>query len=64
MDARDTLAFSRPGPARLVVDIDENDQATVQFGDGTDGAIPEAGALLRSPTASAADPTATSRPTP
>jgi hypothetical protein len=43
---RDTLAFSGPAQRDFVVDIDENDQATVQFGDGTNGAIPEAGALL------------------
>ena len=43
---RDTLAFSGPGQRDFLVDIDENDQATVRFGDGANGAIPEAGAAL------------------
>jgi len=44
---RETLAFSRAGQTDFSVDVDENDQGTVFFGDGEVGAIPPAGALLR-----------------
>ncbi|MGE5697829.1 MAG: baseplate J/gp47 family protein [Candidatus Sericytochromatia bacterium] len=43
---RETLAFSGPGDRDFLVDIDENDQATVRFGDGVNGARPEAGAEI------------------
>jgi predicted phage baseplate assembly protein len=43
---RETLAFSGPDDRDFLVDIDENDQATVRFGDGINGAKPDAGAVL------------------
>ncbi|MBH0775547.1 baseplate J/gp47 family protein [Nocardia bovistercoris] len=42
----DTLAFSRADRFEFTVDIDENDQATIVFGDGTFGARPDLGALI------------------
>ncbi len=44
---QDSLAFSREGQKDFLVEIDENDQATVIFGDGAFGAIPAAGAEIR-----------------
>jgi uncharacterized phage protein gp47/JayE len=43
---RDSLAFSTPLAPDFTIDIDENDQATVIFGDGTFGAIPPRGATI------------------
>ena len=43
---QDTLAFSRAGAQDCVVDIDENDEATVIFGDGSFGAIPTSGSQI------------------
>ncbi|MCG2622422.1 baseplate J/gp47 family protein [Arthrobacter sp. I2-34] len=43
---RDTLAFSGPADHDFSIDIDENDQATLRFGDGTFGAVPLRGAAL------------------
>ena len=44
---QETLAFSRASQADYVVEIDENDRATVGFGDGEFGAVPAAGATIR-----------------
>jgi hypothetical protein len=44
---QETLAFSRAGQNDYVIDIDENDQATVSFGDGGFGAIPPNGAQVQ-----------------
>lgn len=41
------LAFSREGQTDYMVEIDEQDRATVIFGDGVFGAIPPAGAQIR-----------------
>jgi uncharacterized phage protein gp47/JayE len=41
---RDSLAFSREGQKDYVIDIDDNDVATVVFGDGSFGMIPQTGA--------------------
>ena len=43
---RDSLAFSKPDALDFTIDIDENDQATVVFGDGAFGAIPPRGATV------------------
>jgi len=43
---RDTLAFSRAGETDVTVTVDETDGATLRFGDGTLGAIPETGARI------------------
>ncbi|MGD0603377.1 MAG: baseplate J/gp47 family protein, partial [Streptosporangiaceae bacterium] len=43
---RDTLAFSQGGQYDFAVEIDENDQATVVFGDGNFGAAPASGAQI------------------
>ncbi len=43
---QESLAFSR-GQQDYVIEIDENDQATVRFGDGTFGAIPADNAWIR-----------------
>lgn len=43
---RDTLAFSGPADRDFCVDVDENDQATLRFGDAVNGAAPESGAAL------------------
>lgn len=44
---QETLAFSRASQTDYVVEIDEDDRATVVFGDGDFGMIPPAGAALR-----------------
>jgi hypothetical protein len=44
---QDTLAFSQAAQKDFVIEIDENDQATVIFGDGTFGAVPGNGAVIR-----------------
>jgi len=44
---QDSLSFSREGQKDYVIQIDENDQATVIFGDGAFGAIPAPGAEIR-----------------
>jgi len=44
---RETLAFSRDEQKDYIIDIDEEDQATVIFGDGAFGAIPPAGAVIK-----------------
>lgn len=44
---QESLAFSRAGQQDFVVEIDENDQAAVMFGDGAFGAIPAAGAQVQ-----------------
>jgi hypothetical protein len=44
---RDTLAFSESGQMDYTVQIDENDRASVMFGDGVFGAIPPQGTLIR-----------------
>src|SRR3954464_15228032 len=43
---RQRLAFSGPDDRDFLVDIDEYDQATLRFGDGINGAMPDAGAVL------------------
>ncbi|WP_030322609.1 baseplate J/gp47 family protein [Streptomyces sp. NRRL B-3229] len=43
---RESLAFSQAGHDEYVVEVDENDRATVVFGDGTFGAIPRQGARI------------------
>jgi hypothetical protein len=44
---QDTLAFSRADQNDYVIEIDENDQATVVFGDGVFGTIPPSGAQIQ-----------------
>lgn len=44
---RDDLAFSRGEANDFTLEIDENDRAEIRLGDGTNGALPPAGALLR-----------------
>jgi hypothetical protein len=44
---QESLAFSQAGQNDYVVEVDEDDRATVIFGDGTLGAIPAAGAQIR-----------------
>lgn len=44
---QDSLSFSREGQQDYMIEIDENDQATVMFGDGAFGAIPAPGAQIR-----------------
>jgi hypothetical protein len=44
---RESLAFSREGQKDFAVEIDENDRATVIFGDGVLGAIPASGATIK-----------------
>jgi predicted phage baseplate assembly protein len=44
---QDSLAFSRADQKDYTVEIDEDDQATVQFGDGAFGAIPPLGSQVR-----------------
>src|SRR5207253_2311198 len=44
---RDTLAFSEAGQRDYIVQIDEDDHASVLFGDGVFGAIPAQGATIR-----------------
>lgn len=43
---QETLAFSRAAQKDYVIEIDENDQATVIFGDGSFGPIPANGAQI------------------
>ena len=43
---RETLAFSQGGQFDFAIEIDENDQATVVFGDGNFGAVPASGAQI------------------
>ncbi|MHC4117216.1 MAG: baseplate J/gp47 family protein [Planctomycetota bacterium] len=44
---QETLAFSRDEQKDYIIDIDEEDQATVIFGDGAFGAIPPVGAVIK-----------------
>ena len=44
---QDTLAFSGGDARHFVLEIDENDQATVVFGDGVFGTSPPTGAQIR-----------------
>src|SRR4029434_8895730 len=44
---RESLAFSREGQKDFVVEIDENDRATVIFGDRVLGAIPASGSTIK-----------------
>ena len=44
---QESLAFSREGQRDYVIEIDEDDRATLIFGDGVLGAIPAPGAILR-----------------
>src|ERR1035438_6364660 len=44
---QESLAFSRAGQLDYVIEIDENDEATVIFGDGSFGAIPAAGSQIQ-----------------
>lgn len=44
---QESLAFSREGQQDFVLEIDEDDRATVIFGDGAFGAIPPGGALIK-----------------
>src|SRR5262249_27788993 len=44
---RDTLAFSESGQKDYTIQIDEDDRASVIFGDGVFGAIPAQGSLIR-----------------
>jgi Baseplate J-like protein len=44
---QETLAFSRAGQKDYVIEMDEDDQATVIFGDGSFGAIPASGAQIQ-----------------
>ncbi|HEX8696576.1 MAG TPA: baseplate J/gp47 family protein [Longimicrobium sp.] len=43
---RESLAFSRADQPDVAVEVDEDDRAVVQFGDGALGKIPEAGASV------------------
>ena len=43
---RETLAFSQSGQDDYVIEVDENDRATVVFGDGTFGSVPRQGARI------------------
>lgn len=43
---QESLAFSRADQRDFVIDIDEDDQATIRFGDGTFGAIPTGGSVV------------------
>lgn len=43
---RDSLAFSRADQTDVAVEVDDEDRATVQFGDGLLGAIPASGASI------------------
>lgn len=44
---QESLAFSREEQHDFTFEIDENDQATIIFGDGIFGAIPPAGAVIK-----------------
>jgi len=43
---RESLAFSQAGQNDYFVEVDENDQATIVFGDGSLGSIPRQGAQI------------------
>ncbi|MGW2826955.1 baseplate J/gp47 family protein [Streptomyces sp. NPDC001443] len=43
---RESLAFSQAGRHDYVIEVDENDRATVVFGDGAFGAVPRQGARI------------------
>jgi len=44
---RESLAFSRENRKDFVIEIDENDRATIIFGDGAFGAIPPNGTVIK-----------------
>lgn len=44
---QESLAFSREGQKDFIIEIDEEDRATVIFGDGVFGAIPPGGAVIK-----------------
>jgi hypothetical protein len=44
---QDTLAFSRADQNDYIIEVDENDEATVVFGDGVFGVIPPSGAQVQ-----------------
>lgn len=44
---QESLAFSREDQTDFVIDIDENDQAVIVFGDSKFGAIPETGSTIQ-----------------
>jgi hypothetical protein len=44
---RESLAFSREGQKDFAIEIDENDRATVMFGNGILGAIPAPGSIIK-----------------
>ncbi len=44
---RESLAFSREDATDFIIEVDENDRATVIFGDGNFGKIPPSGAFIR-----------------
>jgi hypothetical protein len=44
---QESLAFSREGQKDFTIEIDEEDRVTIIFGDGTFGAIPTKGALIK-----------------
>ncbi|MFF4897845.1 baseplate J/gp47 family protein [Streptomyces sp. NPDC001068] len=43
---RESLAFSQAGQNDYVIEVDENDRATVVFGDGAFGSVPRQGARI------------------
>jgi hypothetical protein len=44
---RESLAFSREGQKDFAIEVDEEDRATVMFGDGALGAIPAPGSIIK-----------------
>jgi hypothetical protein len=44
---RESLAFSREGQRDFIIEIDDQDRATITFGDGAFGAIPTRGAVIK-----------------
>src|SRR5262245_10944667 len=44
---RESLAFSREGQKDFAIEVDEEDRATVMFGDGILGAIPATGSIIK-----------------
>jgi Baseplate J-like protein len=44
---RESLAFSREGQKDFAIEVDEEDRATVMFGDGVLGAIPATGSIIK-----------------
>ena len=44
---RESLAFSREGQKDFTIEVDEDDRATVMFGDGVLGAIPATGSIIK-----------------